>query len=87
MRFKLQTEYIVYNSGINITHSQLLLDYSKNLFKNGRLRLKCFSEIPPIYKASDSITIVEENSLIALITGDKSSYKHRKYESSLQGFN
>lgn len=79
MKYDLRTQSLLSNNGNNLTHSQLILDITPKLFKNGHLQLRCFAEIPSVYKASDSITVMKDDSLISLITGDETTYHHRKY--------
>ena len=61
----------------NRTHSTLTLN-TTGMFQDGRIRLRCFAEIAPVYKASASIEITEEGPYLASITGDASPHSHRK---------
>ncbi|XP_016843937.1 uncharacterized protein LOC100679350 [Nasonia vitripennis] len=71
MRFKVRTK-----TNKRSTHSSLSLE-TTGLFRNGRIRLRCFAEITPVYKASASKEIMEERPYIASITGDASPHSRQ----------
>ncbi|XP_058810302.1 uncharacterized protein LOC131675361 [Phymastichus coffea] len=64
------------NESMSLTHSSLSLNTS-GLFREGRIRLRCFAEITPVYNASASIAITEDVPNIASITGDASSHSRQ----------
>ncbi|XP_011505502.1 PREDICTED: uncharacterized protein LOC105368226 [Ceratosolen solmsi marchali] len=58
------------------TNSTLNLD-TTGLFRDSRLRIRCFAEITPVYKASALIEITEERPYLASITGDASPHSRQ----------
>jgi hypothetical protein len=61
-----------------LTNSTLNLD-TTGLFHDGRIRVRCFAEIEPVYKASASIEITQEHPYLASIKGDASSRSRSEY--------
>lgn len=78
MHFKINTWDMPSRHGDKkIAGSTLNLD-TTGLFQDGRIRLRCFAEIAPVYKASGSIEIIENSVYLASITGDASPHSHGK---------
>ncbi|OXU31695.1 hypothetical protein TSAR_010667, partial [Trichomalopsis sarcophagae] len=74
MRFKVHTKTLPKAfDDRNSTFSSLNLE-TAGMFQDGRIRLRCFAEITPVYKASASKEITEEGPYLASITGDASPH-------------
>ncbi|OXU31694.1 hypothetical protein TSAR_010666 [Trichomalopsis sarcophagae] len=77
MRFKVRTKILPKVFGHKkSTQSSLSLE-TAGMFRDGRIRLRCFAEITPIYKASASKEITEERPYIASMTGDASPHSRQ----------
>ncbi|XP_046742475.1 uncharacterized protein LOC124409105 [Diprion similis] len=59
---------------IKSTQSTLELKTTADLFKEGKLVLRCFAAIPTVYKASAELVVAEDTPLIASITGNASPH-------------
>ncbi|KAJ8670777.1 hypothetical protein QAD02_002036 [Eretmocerus hayati] len=57
----------------------LLTVNTSGLFKNGRIQLKCFAEISPVYKVDAIAEITEADPHPVLITGNAASRSFREY--------
>ncbi|OXU31690.1 hypothetical protein TSAR_010662 [Trichomalopsis sarcophagae] len=79
MRFKVRRKTLpmVFDDKMT-THSFLSLE-TTGMFQDGRIRLRCFAEITPVYKASASKEIVEEGPYLASSTGDASPHSRRMF--------
>ncbi|XP_031786234.1 uncharacterized protein LOC103315309 isoform X1 [Nasonia vitripennis] len=89
IKFKVRTKTLpmVFDDKMT-THSFLSLE-TTGMFQDGRIRLRCFAEITPVYKASASKEIVEEGPYLASSTGDASPHSRPVFyfsESSGSGF-
>ncbi|XP_031786286.1 B-cell receptor CD22 isoform X2 [Nasonia vitripennis] len=74
MRFKVRTKTLPKAfDDRKSTFSTLNLE-TAGMFQDGRIRLRCFAEITPVYKASASKEITEEGPYLASITGDASPH-------------
>ncbi|XP_048505414.1 uncharacterized protein LOC105683032 isoform X1 [Athalia rosae] len=62
---------------LQATLSMLELETSGELFKDGKLVLRCFAAISTVYTASAELVVDEDTPLLAPITGDASTHLRR----------
>ncbi|XP_012288483.1 uncharacterized protein LOC105704112 isoform X2 [Orussus abietinus] len=65
------------HDGMQLTKGNLEMKVSNVLFQSGKLRLRCFAEIPLVYKATTELEVSEDAPLIASIRGDASAHSHQ----------
>lgn len=54
---------------------------TNDMFRSGRLHLRCTASISDVYRKSADIEITEDAPRLASITGDSQPYDDRKYTS------
>ncbi|GAB1860205.1 Ig-like domain-containing protein [Camponotus japonicus] len=66
-------DYLSYNNDTQSTKSIIQFEVKENMFRTGRLHLRCTASISDVYRKSADIEITEDKPHLAPITGVKSS--------------